>query len=263
MTATKSGRGTRSVKLDPDALAALEEQRRFLRRSLDDLEREHEAGDLDEDDYATLRDDYTRRLAAVDRAVEDGRAEFAAARPRQSRARTASIVAGVIVFALLCGFFVARNAGRREAGGTISGAITQTATQRNSQCLSEVRTNPQGAIDCYTSVLKDAPQNVEALTYRGWIKFVNGDPQGVDDLRQAVQADSNYPDVHAFLAIVLFRAGCVTDADSELKRLDALHPSPLITDQVASLRTQIQQALADPASAAPCAPGSSPTPTTR
>ena len=36
---------------DPDAYAALEEQRDFLLRSLDDLERERAAGDIDEDDY--------------------------------------------------------------------------------------------------------------------------------------------------------------------------------------------------------------------
>jgi hypothetical protein len=71
-------------------------------------------------------------------------------------------------------------------------------------------------------------------------------------------ADSTYPDVHAFLAIVLFRAGCVTDARAELTRLDTLNPSPLIAQQVVALRAQIQQALASPASAAPCAPSSPP-----
>ena len=48
MTVTK-----RVVRLDPDALAVLEEQRSFLRRSLADLEREHDAGDLDDDDFPT------------------------------------------------------------------------------------------------------------------------------------------------------------------------------------------------------------------
>ena len=86
---------------------------------------------------------------------------------------------------------------------------------------------------------------------------MSGDTQGVNDLRQAVMLDGTYPDVHAFLAIVLFQAGCATDANAELQRLDALNPSPLITDQVASLRTQVQQALANPASAAPCAPSTS------
>ena len=47
--------------------------------------------------------------------------------------------------------------------------------------------------------------------------------------------DGSYPDVHAFLAVVLFRAGCVSDAANELTRLDALNPSPLIPQLVAGL----------------------------
>lgn len=50
-------------------MSALEEDRNFLLRSLEDLEREREAGDLDEADYAALRDDYTARAAAVLRAL--------------------------------------------------------------------------------------------------------------------------------------------------------------------------------------------------
>ena len=50
-------------------MSALEEERDFLLRSLDDLEREREAGDLDDADYATLKDDYTARAAGVLRAL--------------------------------------------------------------------------------------------------------------------------------------------------------------------------------------------------
>jgi hypothetical protein len=228
-----------------------------LQRSLSDLEHEHDAGDLDDVDYETLKSDYESRLGAVSHAIEDGRAELAATRKPSSAGRTAAIIGGITVFAILCGFFVARNAGLRDPGNTITGDISQTAHQQNTVCLNEARDDPSKAINCYTSVLATAPQNVEALTYRGWIRFVSGDTQGVNDLRQAVTLDGTYPDVHAFLAIVLFQAGCATDANAELQRLDALNPSPLITDQVASLRTQVQQALANPASAAPCTTSSS------
>ena len=49
MTATRN---------DPDALAALEEERDFLLRSLDDLERKDAAGDVDVTDYAQREDSY-------------------------------------------------------------------------------------------------------------------------------------------------------------------------------------------------------------
>ena len=61
----------RRRELDPDALAALEEERDFLLRSLEDLEREHAAGDVDDSDFEELKDDYTARAAAVIRAIED------------------------------------------------------------------------------------------------------------------------------------------------------------------------------------------------
>ncbi|HVM06330.1 MAG TPA: hypothetical protein VM242_14280 [Acidimicrobiales bacterium] len=50
-------------------MSALEEDRDFLLRSLEDLEREREAGDLDESDYVALKEDYTARAAAVLRAL--------------------------------------------------------------------------------------------------------------------------------------------------------------------------------------------------
>ena len=238
----------RVVRLDADALAALEEQRSFLRRSLEDLEREHEAGDLDTEDYRTLKHDYAARLESVDRAVEEGKAEFAASRASSRPGRTALIVIGVIVFALICGVVVANQAGRRDTGATITGAVAQTARERNAQCLEMARDKPMDAVKCYSAVLQDAPDNVEALTYRGWIRVISGDNQGLTDLRQAVMADSTYPDVHAFLAIVLFQAGCPADAQRELDRLDALHPSPLIQQQIdgADLRTKIKNALTAP-----------------
>ena len=72
---------------DPDRLAELEEERRFLLRSLDDLEREHDAGDVDEHDFATLRDGYVARAAAVLREIDEGKAALAAQAPPSRRDR--------------------------------------------------------------------------------------------------------------------------------------------------------------------------------
>ena len=58
--------------MNPDQLAELEEQRRFLLRSISDLDREHHYGDVDDHDYETLRDGYTARAASVLRAIEAG-----------------------------------------------------------------------------------------------------------------------------------------------------------------------------------------------
>src|SRR4051794_40696587 len=113
MTVTK-----RFVRLDPDALAVLEEQRAFLLRSLDDLEHEHAAGDLEDDDYETLKQDYERRLGSVGRAVDEGKAEFAAVRTPRSKRRSRLTIAAIVLFAVACGFGVARSAGRRDVTDT-------------------------------------------------------------------------------------------------------------------------------------------------
>ena len=70
--------------LDPDALAALEEESDFLLRSLADLEREFAEGDVDQTDYASLKDDYTARAAAVRAPRPMLSAETAQSRRRSS-----------------------------------------------------------------------------------------------------------------------------------------------------------------------------------
>ena len=66
--------------MNPDRLAELEDERRFLLRSLRDLDAELAAGDVDDGDYETLRDGYTKRAADVLRDIEEGKAAPAAAR---------------------------------------------------------------------------------------------------------------------------------------------------------------------------------------
>src|SRR3546814_7205783 len=62
----------RPTALDPASLEALEDQRDFLLSSLEDLERARAAGDVDDTDYQTLKDDYTARAASVIRSIEAG-----------------------------------------------------------------------------------------------------------------------------------------------------------------------------------------------
>ena len=59
-------RSTVSARSGPSASQlALEEERDFLLGSIDDLEAEHAAGDLNDHDYETLCDTYTARAADV------------------------------------------------------------------------------------------------------------------------------------------------------------------------------------------------------
>ncbi len=103
--------------VDPDRLAALEEERSFLLRSLRDLDAEHVAGDVDEHDYTTLRDGYTKRAADVMREIDDGRARLPADARRTGHG-ACGIGAAVVAAAVGAGAprrpIVGRAAGRRR-----------------------------------------------------------------------------------------------------------------------------------------------------
>ena len=229
--------------LDPDALAALEEQRRFLLRSLDDLEREHEAGDVDDVDYETLKDDYTARAARTIRSIESHHARMAEAGTPRSWRRLLVTVAAVGVFALLAGVVVAQAAGRRGAGDSITGDVRSTTRSRLDEALQLAsRQQYDQAIALYDDVLADQPDNVEAMTYKGWIQYQSGDGQGVVTLIDAAELDPEYPPVHAFLAVAFDRLGRPETAQLELDRLDALDPPPEFRELTAPLRARLASA---------------------
>jgi tetratricopeptide (TPR) repeat protein len=237
----------------PDSGAGLEEQRDFLLRSLEDLEREHDAGDVDEHDYAALKDDYTARAAAVLRQLEAGAPAPAAARSRP-RGRRLAALAAVVVFAGVAGLLVAQSSGRRDAGDFSSGDIRQSVTETLNEAGRLLREgDAAGAVERYDEVLEDQPANAEALTYRGWALYqFLGEPEaGLTSLIDGATADRQYPDAAAFLAIVFARSGLVQQAANELDRLEALDPPPAMLELTAGLRAQIDAALAAPTTTAP------------
>jgi tetratricopeptide (TPR) repeat protein len=218
------------------------DQREFLLRSLEDLEREHDAGDLAEVDYVALKDDYTARAAAV---LRDEHAAGSPPRRRGNRGFVA--LAGLLAFAALAGVLVAQASGRRDAGDTATGSIDQSLTEKLNEagrCFSEG--DADCAIERYDEVLAEQPDNVEALTYKGWATFVLlGNTEGaLPLLLDAATTDREYPDVHAFLAVLFFRSGLVQQASNELERLDELDPPPDVVAQIEGLREQVDAALA-------------------
>lgn len=215
--------------MDPDRLAQLEEERRFLLRSIRDLDAERAAGDVDEDDYRTLRDGYTKRAADVLRQIEAGRAALPTRRPRRWT-RTAAIVLAVVVGATLIGWWVARSSGERLAGQQITGADPRSGT---AVALAEARVqlgrDPLAALRTYDTILAEEPDHPEALTYHAWLLYTTGAQSGLaevearatadakEELARAVAADATYADPHCFLAIIAARV----DEDLETARREA------------------------------------------
>jgi tetratricopeptide (TPR) repeat protein len=232
----------------PAARSALEDQRDFLLRSLDDLEREHEAGDVDERDYAALKDDYTARAAVVLRALDaDLAAPPATGRRRPPVGRRVVVAFGVLAFAGLAGLLVAQGSGRRDSGDLPTGDVRRSVTEKLNEATQRLsQGDATGAVDLYDEVLAEQPANTEALTYRGWAlyTFLGRQEEGLSSLLEAATADATYPDVHAFLAVVFFRTGLVEQASRELDRLEALDPPPAMLDLTKGLREQIDAVLA-------------------
>lgn len=170
---------------------ALEEERDLLLRSLDDLDAEHAAGDLDQDDYEALRDSYTQRAAEVLRQLEgptpkasgtrasaDRKGATAApetatdpaGRPTRPRRRLL-VLGGLAVFALIAGLALAQGLGERGVNDSLTGAVDPSSRTRVMECQAQ-GSGPEGdllgAIKCFDQVLTVDPENAEALAYRGW-----------------------------------------------------------------------------------------------
>ena len=230
------------VRLDPDELAALEEQRNFLLASLEDLEREHDAGDLDDGDYQTLKDDYTARAADVIRAIADHREAFEEARQPRRLGVTLAVVGGILVFAVVAGVLVASTLGARQAGETSSGGISvrETPTQKAQACLDGPPTDLATATKqqkCFNAVLDEDPENATALTYKAWVSSITAglgvlpDQVAVQSQQQAeklideaVQANPNLADARAFRVIINVRSGRYAEAKRYLADFDAMNP---------------------------------------
>ncbi len=235
-----SGKTANRTRLDPDRLAALEDERDTLLLSLADLEREYEAGDLDETDYQTLHDGYTARTAAVLRAIEGHQQDLANSKTRLSPQRRLAATAMVAGFAVIVGIFLARTLGERGVDDALSGSID---TSRRDQVIDCRRQGENGnlvaSLECYDDVIEVDPTNAEALTYRGWFRILQVDTltevgqaeaaqqllsSGQRDLNLAIEIDPTGPDAYAFRSVVHSRLGRSEAACDDIASLIELDP---------------------------------------
>ena len=221
--------------LTDDERQRLEDEREHLLTSLDDLDSELAAGDIDEHDYAALRDDYIARAALLSRALD---ARAVARRPQENTGSLRSRllwVGGVTLIAVAAAWAMATFSGARGAGETASGDIresTSTLIARAAQAVGAGETDR--AIELYTEALEIQPTNVEALTYRGWVAFQAGDTSAASqDFDSAVALDPTYPDVRVFRTVQALQDEDFERAGEELAAFDAAGPSAVAQQLVA------------------------------
>jgi tetratricopeptide (TPR) repeat protein len=257
------------MSIDPDRLAELEEERRFLLRSLGDLEREHAAGDVDDVDYRELKDGYTVRAAATLRTIEEGRGTLPTKPPTDWRRRGVWAAATVGLIALVSWALVASSS-ERATGQQATGLDPRDAAQ---VALAEARQLPPAdAIDKYAEVLRTEPDNVEALTYRGWLlalsarqlagteqadQIVPTLQEALASLTRAADLDPTYPDPSCFLGIIEFNfLQQAAEAKPWVDRCLANNPPADVRGLVEGLQAEVAAALAGGSS--PTAPASVP-----
>ncbi len=230
----------RRAGYDPDQIVALEDELDVQLRSLDDLEAEFSAGDLDEGDYETLRDDYTIRVADTMRRLDN---QKVLADDRPHRRINPLAVAAVVLFAAGAGWLLARSTGERGVNDILTGEIASTR-QRVFDCQEQAANGDiVPALECFDDVLLEDPDNSEALTYRGWyviltVSSVQDEAQaaellqtGLTYLDRAVDVDPDFPDARAFRAVVFDRLGDGAAACAEVDTLVALNPPPFFISQ--------------------------------
>jgi len=220
---------------DPDRLAALEEERDHLLRSIEDLDEEFAEGDLDEVDYRQIRDDYASRAATVLRTIDESENGTEAATTdevplegatKRSLRGVVVAVAVVVTFVAVTAVLVVRASSDRGTGDE-AGSSGDTTTDQLVECRDLTMEDPEEAIACYDEVLSDQPGNVAALTYKGWAQIQAGDvDEGLALLDEAVSVDGSYPDAYVFRAIVLAQRGEFEAAQGELDAFYALDPPP-------------------------------------
>ena len=197
--------------MNPERLAELEEQRRFLLNSIRDIEREHEVGDVGDDDYRALHDGYVARAAAVMREIDDGRSSLLPQRPTRWVRRIGTI-GGTFAVAVALGLFVANSAGQRLPGQGLTGGqpADEVAIQlAEGRRLMGTDTGTAGARVAFERVLEIEPGNAEAATYSSYLLVIDGQKTGdqegvragIAGLEAAALLDETYGDPHCLLAV--------------------------------------------------------------
>jgi hypothetical protein len=243
------------------------ERREFLERSLVDLDEEHDAGDLSDEDHARLRAEYEERLAILDgRRKRPAAGSVPTERPAWQRIATWG---GVAVFALVAGFLLAQYAGRRDAGDNITGIdvgggddpVTAPAVD---EALSRCFDLPGGeAIGCFIDYTEANPQDPDGFLYFGLFSINQGlqsdTPEllsgGETFLRRALELDPELHEARVNLAVFLERTGRDDEAAAEMAQLVGVD----LPDDLEQLAEFVRSNLAETTTTAPPDPGSTTT----
>lgn len=218
----------------------LEEERAFVARSLEDLDAEHAAGDLDDAQHANLRARYTAQIAAVEASIaalgdagpaeagadaaggSDSAAAATAGRPRRGAprwlpSRRGKLATGWGGFACLVVAVVILILALAKVG-PFAPPAQLTVNERIQIELAEAgvlgsKGDVSLALSTYDKVLQLDPNQPIALRDGGWLARAAGLAShskvlvrtGDAEVQAAVRLDPGDPTAHAYDGVLLFQ----------------------------------------------------------
>lgn len=242
------------VELSRDRRQELVDERDFLLASLTDLETEYAAGDLDDADYAVLKDGYTARTAEVLRELAADAEPVSSRKRARWKSWAIGVGSAVVLFGVLW-WALSSFLAQRLPDQSMTGLDPRSERQ---QLLSQARAaqfeRPEEAAAIYAMVLDDYPNDVEALTYGGWTRAlaVRRNPNIAPDqqvaelsaagemLSSAIEIDPTYPDPLCLRGVLFTRFLDRPDLGADdLDACLALDPPADVRGLVEGLRTRV------------------------
>jgi hypothetical protein len=245
-----------TAEADAHDLAALADEASLLRRSLEDLDREHAAGDVGDADYERLRSKYARRAGEVASllAVQPARSA-PSARPGDStpsrrssrrlatpRSRTLLGWAAFMCFVAAAGLLSADLAGVGPFASTppLSPAARVQIMLAEASILGG-RGNLAQAVATYDEVLALDPRQPVALANGGWLSRLAGlrdhdvrtVRNGDAEIEAAARLDPGYALARAYAGVVeLVDRHDAAAAAAEFRAMAADRPSKTLLRQM-------------------------------
>jgi tetratricopeptide (TPR) repeat protein len=239
-----------------DRRQRLDQERILLEASLDDAEREHRSGELDDEAFALIEARDRARLEAVEAELAELDEEPSAVPPapsttKQGWVRRNRLVIGLAVVVVALAVVVVVLVADRSTATSPSARAAQITTLLDKGDAQVAQGKIAEAIATYDAVLAIDPNQAHALAEAGWLTFEAGNAanstslleRGESQVRAAIVADPSLAAARLYLGVILLTAHKdPTAALTEFKQFLALKPSAAL---VASAQSYIDKAASE------------------